>query len=56
MIFTQKWFGYRVNNGIKSSPFEVDVPGNIQYDYGYCRSVRNPYGVAYDRVPALQKL
>lgn len=34
MIFTQKWFGYRVNNGIKSSPFKVEVPGNIQYDYG----------------------
>lgn len=43
MIFTQKWLGYRVNNGIKSSPFKVEVPGNIQYDYGVNNGFKDLY-------------
>ena len=43
MIFNQKWIGYRVHNGEKSAPFNVEVPGNIQYDYGVANNFKDVY-------------
>ena len=43
MIFSQDWLGYRIHNGVKSEPFKVEVPGNIQYDYGVANNFKDVY-------------
>ena len=43
MKFNQDWLGYRIHNGVKSAPFKVSVPGNIQYDYGVANNFKDLY-------------
>ena len=43
MIFYQNWLGYNIRNGVKSAPFKVEVPGNIQYDYGVANNFKDVY-------------
>ena len=43
MIFHQTWKGVRIHDGKESKSFPVEVPGNIQYDYGVANGFSDPY-------------
>ena len=43
MIFHQTWKGIRIHDGKESKSFPVEVPGNIQYDYGVANGFSDPY-------------
>ena len=43
MIFHQTWKGVRIHDGKESNSFPVEVPGNIQYDYGVANGFSDPY-------------
>lgn len=43
MIFNQTFIGFRIENGVYSDEFPVEVPGNIQYDYGVANGFSDPF-------------